>query len=184
MGGDKALVEVEGRPLVARVAAVLGEAGIAPVVVVGGADALAAAAGTSRIDDLHPGDGPLGGIVTALRWAEQAADDAGVPAAGAAVVVAPCDQPDLTGGLVRDLVAALERAQVAVPMTPDGRRHPLPTAWRLDAADVVARRFARGDRRADAAHADLVVASVAADPWALADLDTPEQVAVRRQASP
>jgi molybdopterin-guanine dinucleotide biosynthesis protein A len=71
MGRDKALVEVHGRALVAVAADALRAAGAEVVLTIGGdADALVAAApGTRPVADLHPAEGPLGGLLTAFAAA-------------------------------------------------------------------------------------------------------------------
>ena len=82
MGTDKALVEVDGRALALRVADALRAAGASRVVAVGGDLERLQALGLEAVPDLHPGEGPLGGILTAL-----AATDQDV------VVVLACDLP-------------------------------------------------------------------------------------------
>ena len=66
MGRDKALLEIEGIPMARRVAEVMRLAGCIPVFAVGPARL---AAGLDVVSDDHPGEGPLGGILTALRAA-------------------------------------------------------------------------------------------------------------------
>ena len=66
MGSDKAFAEVGGRPLVARAADTLARAGADPVAVVGGDAAGLARLGLHRVPDRWPGEGPLGGLITAL----------------------------------------------------------------------------------------------------------------------
>src|SRR5262245_1565825 len=71
MGRDKALVEVDGRPMAGRVAAALREAGAAEVQAIGGDAAGLGELGLDVVPDRFPGEGPLGGIVTALSAASQ-----------------------------------------------------------------------------------------------------------------
>ncbi len=89
MGRDKALIQVGETTMVERVCAVLAAAGCDPVVLVGGdRSRLTAATGREVVADTWPGEGPLGGVIDAVRW---------FAARGAeAVVVAACDLPDLT----------------------------------------------------------------------------------------
>ena len=66
MGRDKALVELPDGGLLAQVAGrALTGAGARPVVAVGGSARLTAA-GLEVIADHHPGEGPLGGLLTAF----------------------------------------------------------------------------------------------------------------------
>jgi molybdopterin-guanine dinucleotide biosynthesis protein A len=67
MGRDKAFVVVDGEPMVVRVARALQGAGAAEVVAVGGDEAGLSAVGLAHLPDDHPGEGPLGGVLTALR---------------------------------------------------------------------------------------------------------------------
>jgi molybdopterin-guanine dinucleotide biosynthesis protein A len=67
MGRDKAFVVVDGEPMVVRVARALRGAGADEVVAVGGDEARLSALGLAHLPDDHPGEGPLGGVLTALR---------------------------------------------------------------------------------------------------------------------
>ena len=99
MGTDKALVEVDGMAMAGRVAGALASAGGQPVIAVGGDADRLADLGLAVTPDRWPGEGPLGGLVTALG----ALADPAVPI----VVVAACDLPALTSSVVAALVAAL-----------------------------------------------------------------------------
>lgn len=67
MGRDKATMVVEGRPLVSRSVEALQGAGIDRVVVVGGDGPALASLGFEHVVDDWPGEGPLGGMLTAAR---------------------------------------------------------------------------------------------------------------------
>jgi molybdopterin-guanine dinucleotide biosynthesis protein A len=173
MGSDKALLEVVGRPLALTAAAALEAAGAAEVLAVGGdLGALRALGLDARADD-HPGEGPLGGILTALRLA-----------AHDPVVVLACDMPEVDAAAVSALVDALVRhpdAQVAA--ADDGRVQGLTAAYRRAAAAVLADRFAAGERAVRRAIEPLEVVRVAGlAPATLADVDRPEDL--RRYAHP
>ena len=117
MGTDKALIEIDGVPMAERVARVLEAAGCNPVVFVGGDQALAEL-GRRQVPDRWPGDGPLGGVVTALD-ALQDTD---------AVLVAACDLPDLTVDAVHVVIGVdPERAGIRVADT--GRLQPTLALW-------------------------------------------------------
>jgi molybdopterin-guanine dinucleotide biosynthesis protein A len=138
MGRDKAFVEApDGRPLVLVAAEGLLAAGAGRVVVVGGDEAAVGALGLAWTPDLHPGEGPLGGIVTALRDAP--ADP---------VVVVACDMPGFTEEVPTALVAALDRAPDAdVALAAVGERlQPLTAAWRRSAIPVLEAAFSLGER--------------------------------------
>ncbi len=174
MGRPKAVAELDGRPLAAHAAGALAAAGAARVVLVGGDAAWADALGLALVPDRWPGEGPLGGLATAVLDAATDEDP------GTIVVVAACDQPRLDPTDLGRLVAALEarpQAGAAAPRTPDGRVHPLPSAWRVRTGTRLATLMASGSRRADAGFGLVTLAEVLVDPAGLADADTPAELA-------
>lgn len=171
MGEPKALVEVEGRAMAQRAADSLTAAGAFSVVLVGGDPAWAEALGLGHLADRWPGEGPLGGLATAvldLPGAEPAGDPI--------VVVAACDQPWLDPAPIAALVAALvERPQAgaAAPRTDDGRLHPFPSAWRARTGRRLATLMTTDARQADAGFGLVTLAEVAFDTAVIADVDRP-----------
>ena len=139
MGRDKALLEVEGRPL-ARVAAdALRLAGAGRIVAVGGDTSALTARGIETVADAYPGEGPLGGIITALRLD---GDDTNI------VMILACDMPAIDGPTVAAIVGTLRRsarADVAAP-TVDGRRQILTAAYRRTLLPALEQAFAEGER--------------------------------------
>jgi molybdopterin-guanine dinucleotide biosynthesis protein A len=134
MGRDKATMPVDGAAMAARVAAVLRDVGCVPVVAIGGDPGALAALGLDVVADLHPGEGPLGGIVTAL--------DALVDAR--AVVVVGCDMPWLSVAAVMAVITGLGEHEVAVAH--GDRREPLCAAWRPSVLPLLRIRFDEGVR--------------------------------------
>lgn len=201
MGVDKALLPLDGVAMAHRVAAALVAGGATALEVIGDDPAIARTLDLSDLvdgwgsrDDLWKGIGPLGGLATAVVEArppgvrtdssspptsvqafiaERAADDV-------IIVVAACDQPDLTadvvGALVRALLGAEGGVLASAVRTADGRRHPFPTAWRAAAGPVLAELIESGARRADAGFGAGRVIEVEAPADPLADLDTPDDV--------
>ena len=169
MGQDKHALLLDGTPMEHRVHRALFDAGVGSVVRVGGP-----AEEEGTIEDRWPGDGPLGGLATAVLHGA-AVDGVEV------VLVAACDQPDLTPALLAALVGALHAAPPdvmgAIAHTSDGRRHPFPSAWRVAAADRLHALVESGARRADAAFGVGPIAEVPVAAAALVDLDTPADVA-------
>ena len=175
MGEPKALVYLDGRPLAARVAGALTAAGVSRVVLVGGEPAWSDRLGLAHVPDRWPGEGPLGGLATAVL-------DAPLTPHGsdAIVVVAACDQPWLDAAGLSALVAALvghPQAGAAAPRTPDGRVHPLPSAWRTNTGKRLTTLMAGGARRADAGFGLVTLVEVPFDQLSLADADTPGDLA-------
>jgi molybdopterin-guanine dinucleotide biosynthesis protein A len=153
MGRDKASILVDGVPMAVRVADALGTAGAAEVVCIG-----SSVSGLPSVDDDHPGEGPLGGILTAMRWA-----------GARTVVVAPCDL------LSPDPSAFAALASAAAPVAAALADRPLPIAVGPDAAGPLRRAFASGERsiRGALRSSGLTVVAVALPVTAVADADTP-----------
>jgi len=166
MGTDKALLEIDGRPLARRVADVLVAAGAVSVVAVGGDLPALRAAGLVAIADPHQGEGPLGGIATALgHLADQDV-----------VVVLACDLPAVTPQGIRAVVDALGEADVAVPHAA-GRLQPLHAAWRPRALPTIERVLGEGRRAVAAALDALEVVTVEGlDPAGFVNVNTPGDV--------
>ncbi len=169
MGRDKALLEVGGLPLAVRVARALDAAGASRVVAIGGDGAALRASGLETVPDDDPGEGPLGGILTAFELASD-----GV------VVVLACDLPAASGPAIDAVVTALSHAPRAAVAWPelDGRAQPLHAAWRVAlAGPVLQQAFDAGERsllRASSALSLVVVHDLPRA--ALHDADRPEDL--------
>lgn len=167
MGEDKALVEVAGRPMAARVVAALRDAGCTTVVAIGGDPRRGDALGAELLPDLWPGEGPLGGILTAIEWA-----------AGAPVVVVACDLPWLSPAVVRTLVDEASRpgghAHAVVAQT--DRQEPLCALWWPSAGSVVAAAFREGERSVSRMLDQLDLRRCAVAPEALVNVNTPHDL--------
>jgi molybdopterin-guanine dinucleotide biosynthesis protein A/rhodanese-related sulfurtransferase len=171
MGRDKAWAPFLGRPLVAVAADALAGAGLRRRLAVGDADGRCAELGLEPVPDRHPGEGPLGGLLSALAAAGADAD---------VVVVLSCDLVRIGAADVARLVATLaaeERADVAAPVR-SGRPQLLTAAYRPRAADALGAAFAAGERSVRRAAARLVLAAVTGvGDDALDDADTPADLA-------
>ncbi len=183
MGRDKALVCVDGRALALRVADALRAAGAEPVLAVGGDLEALAALGLAGVPDEEPGAGPLTGILTALAQGSApvtfvAACDLVAPSAEAVTATVAALGAGRGGPGGRSGGVALGEAEVAVPLV-DGRRQWMHAAWRAGAAAPLAAAFAAGERAVHAAvaAAGLRVADLSLPPAAVADADTPADLA-------
>lgn len=168
MGRDKALVEVDGAPMAARVANALRSAGATAVVAVGGDRDALAALGFDHVPDDHPGDGPLGAVATTLRRV----------GTRPLVAVLGCDLVDPQPDVVRELVRRLDTgvADVVVPRV-DGRAQWMHAVWRRRVSGVLADVFASGERSVFGAVHGLDVDFHDAGPTsAFHDADTPEDL--------
>ena len=96
---------------------------------------------SSGCADDHPDEGPLGGFLTALEWAD---DGYGY---WDTVVVSACDHPWLDGETVENLLFGLIKAPLARPATgPDGRAPLFFAANVAEVLPVVTDLFASGER--------------------------------------
>jgi molybdopterin-guanine dinucleotide biosynthesis protein A len=178
MGRDKATVEVGGTAMAARVAGALAGAGTGPVSVVGGEPSTATLAGASYLADRWPGEGPLGGLVTAL-------DSCAAPVA----VVVACDLPSLDATSVERLLGTLDaHPGAAAAVAVNGQRHWTCAAWRVGAAlPALAASFAAGERAIQHAATGLDVQEVPLAPEVVHNVNRPEDlraVAVRGGGTP
>lgn len=162
MGTDKAFVEVDGQPLVVRVAGALTAAGARPVVTIGGDHARLAALGLDARPDREPGQGPLGGIVTALEALE-----------AEIVFVAACDLIALTSAAVGEVLDAMTPDADAVLPRSD-RLEPLSAAYRRRCLPHLRAELEAGERAPHRAIEGLAVVQVRlTDANALRDADSP-----------
>lgn len=180
MGRDKAFIEVEGMPLVRRVAGALVAGGTQWPVVVGGDRQALEALGFTYLADGWPGEGPLGGIATALGWA------------GGDVVVAACDLIGLDAASVAAVVdagddagAELVGAGVDVVVAVTDRLEPLLARWSPTAAPVVVEALDAGERAVHRVLLDgrLRVRRVMVDPRAVRNANTPADLIHRADAA-
>jgi molybdopterin-guanine dinucleotide biosynthesis protein A len=167
MGRDKAFVEIDGVAMARRVADALVAAGCFPVVAIGGDVDGLAALGLRVVADRWPGEGPVGGVRTALGAFPDAAG----------VVVVACDTPWLDGVAVASLVRAVcDDPAVMVAVAHTDRVEPLCAAWRPAALPVVAEAMNAGERRLHAVVAALPAATVALEPSVLRNVNAPTDV--------
>jgi molybdenum cofactor guanylyltransferase len=157
-GRDKALVEFDGEPLIARLCRVLQAATGASVGIIGDAVKYSSF-GVECVADRWPGDGPLGGIITALEANESAA-----PSCWSLII--GCDMPFLTSQWLRYVAerAAASQAVVLVPESTYGLE-PLCACWRASARPTLTRAFESGVRRVTEAMKQLPMEVLDAADW-------------------
>jgi len=144
MGRDKALLPIQGRTLVERVARAV-EAAAGSVVLVGN-PALSECTGYPAIPDIYPGEGPLGGILTALRHTGAEWN-----------LVTACDMPELTPAFLTYLFDTALRSggDIVMPAGATGLPEPLCAVYRETARGPMEARFAEGTRKVTDAFRDL-----------------------------
>jgi len=184
MGVDKALMQLDGRTLVERLERVLRDAGARRVVAIGGNVEAILSLGIEAVIDHYPGEGPLGGLLTA-------ADELQVASTMRVAVVA-CDLPLLRGATIRRLAQMIAPVPglsdqplawsanpvpaVAVPVV-DGIRQVHVLVMGADALTQLGAALIAGERSLQAAMDRVEVVEVAGvDPEELHDLDRPEDV--------
>jgi molybdopterin-guanine dinucleotide biosynthesis protein A len=154
-GQDKALVRIGDQVLLPRLCFVLRE--VARSVTIVGAPEKYGRLGMPCLPDRWPGDGPLGGIVTALGVSGTGEEPAAaLPGSeNAAGVRRPewnliigCDMPFLTSEWLRYLAlqAVASEAEVVAPKSAHGLE-PLCACWRSSAAGKLQRVFEGGVRK-------------------------------------
>jgi FdhD protein len=181
MGVDKTLLPVDGETLLARVVDAVSAVCEHTVVVTNRAEQIAEAGlptDTPVLIDEVSYQGPLGGLVTALKGAP---DDW--------VLAVAADVPWLEPEVIRALWDARDGAQVVVAVTEKGVE-PLLALYHRDCLPVARRVLASGRRRLVAMFPELTVVELpletlrAADPTlrSLVNVNTPEDLAEVREA--
>lgn len=165
MGSDKALLEVDGQPMAERVAAAVAVGGCDPVVFIGGDGAALRTLGRPWHPDRWPGEGPLGGVLTALF--ELDGD----------VLVTACDLIDLDGATVASVIAAAERTPGDVVVARSTRLEPALARWSHAARPKIESCFAAGERAVREVFAALEVVEVAVDAARLRNVNAPGDLA-------
>lgn len=148
-GGEKAAALLRGKPLMLWCARALG--GVCDLVAINArsgseCETLALSAGYPLVvdDPAHPA-GPLAGISAGLAWARARGFDA--------LVTLPCDTPLVSVEELGQLVKRLkqggpEAGPSAAYAVADGRAQGLCAAWRVEIADELDARLARGEHPA------------------------------------
>jgi molybdopterin-guanine dinucleotide biosynthesis protein A len=156
-GQDKALVEIDGAPMLMRMRAVLSH--VATDVQVIASLQKYAAFGVAGIPDRWEGQGPLAGIITALLSTKEN---------GRAEwnLIIGCDMPFLTQGWLSYLLkrALASAAEVVAPKSEQGLE-PLCACWRTAAAPKLQNAFERGTRKITEAMKQLQLEVVDESDW-------------------
>lgn len=161
MGTDKAHFEVDGVAMAARVAAAAQDAGADEILIIGGTQARAKAFPGTWKKDAFPGEGPLGGVITALK-----------AASNDVVVVLSCDMPFITGAVVSSLVRAAADAQASVGRT--DRLNWLCAAWvKSECLTTLQSVWKRNERAVHRAAVLLDVAEVPVPAVAVRNINSP-----------
>jgi molybdopterin-guanine dinucleotide biosynthesis protein A len=136
MGRDKALLPFHGTTLAQSVAEAVRAA--AGTVVLVGSVRRHGRLGYPIVPDIYAGEGPLGGILTALQ---QSTADWNL--------IVACDMPRLAAGFLGQLLDAADRCDgdALVPAGPSGRLEPLCAVYHRRSLRGLYAAFARGVRK-------------------------------------
>jgi molybdopterin-guanine dinucleotide biosynthesis protein A len=139
-GRDKALVQIGDEVLLARLCLVI--RGVTPFVTIIGSPEKYSRFGAECVADRWPGEGPLGGIVTALHATAEAESG---PEWN---IIIGCDMPFLTHEWLAYLIqrAQASNAEVVAPRSAHGLE-PLCACWRTSGAGKLQRAFQSGIRK-------------------------------------
>lgn len=154
MGRDKAALVLDGETLLARVARILREA-LGDVIVVGPPDRAVLAPAIRLVPDESPGQGPLGGILSALHAVTTPF-----------IFVAACDMPYLRSGLVRHLASlASADVDIVVPRSTRGTEQ-LCAVYGRGCLAAIAVQLATADRAIARLYDRVRTREVAPEEWA------------------
>lgn len=171
MGADKSTFPVEGVAMANRVAAAAREAGATEVLLVGGPQSRSKSLDGVWKKDAYPGEGPLGGVITALKSASHDA-----------VVVLSCDMPFITSAVISSLVRALPEAQATVGRT--DRLNWLCAAWsKSECLSTLQSVWKRKERAVHRAAVLLDVAEVPVPAVAVRNINSPEDLVAPSEAT-
>lgn len=161
MGSDKATYLVDGVPMADRVARAAVEAGASEVLLIGGPQARCKGMSGTWKKDGWPGEGPLGGVITALKSSSEEA-----------VVVLSCDMPFITPAVIQSLVRGLNDAQASVGRT--DRLNWLCSAWsKTECLQPLQSVWKRNERAVHRAAVLLDVMEVPVPAVAVRNINTP-----------
>jgi molybdopterin-guanine dinucleotide biosynthesis protein A len=158
MGRDKARLPFRGSDLVSVVAGAVAQA-TGNVSLIGHSELPA-------IPDRYPGEGPLGGILTALHHSSSDWN-----------LIVACDMPEVSAGFLVELLARAARSQadVLLPCGPDGLPQPLCAVYHRRALPTLEEHFSRGVRKVTAALEGLLVERLSvAELSVFQNVNTPE----------
>jgi molybdenum cofactor guanylyltransferase len=132
MGRNKALIQVESSPLIARVAEQALR--LTNQVFVSSNDAgVYDFLGLPTLPDLYPGQGPLAGLHAAFKNTDRPL-----------VLLLACDLPALHDVMLRRLLEFSQGHDAVIPRTTDGRLHPLCGIYRRTCLNTIEHNVRRG----------------------------------------
>ena len=170
MGFNKALVEINGEPLISKVANSLNGAGLMNLKIVGGESKAFTLLGYECLADEHPDEGPLGGIITALNHFNSEGKSH--------VLIVACDLPNISEDLLIKMMehSLKEPKSIVIPLV-DGHLQWMHVLWPTDVLFTLLKSFSNGVTAPWKASKDLPLLRIEGiDPQVLFDIDRPEDL--------
>ena len=165
MGVDKGSMTVSGRPLIDISISALRQSKAEEIIVVGGVSLESEFDDIEQIGDLYPGEGPLGGVITALSVIEH--DFA---------VILSNDLLHLDPSTILKMVSTLNEGNLVLPVT-NGTRQVLCGVWRRDLLPILIEGFADGKRSIQSALDPIDVTEIFdIDPIKFQNANTPSDI--------
>ncbi len=172
MGRDKALVAIDGVPMVIEVIDRLRPVAADAIFAIGAAPEVVSLLDSKQIttiSDKWPGEGPAGGVLTAIETIE-----------AEVVIIVACDHPDLRAEDLSRLVATVHAGAPAAVAKVDGRLHPSVGAWDPRCCrELGAQFFTQGGRSLHGLAEAVGAVSVDVDYRSVSDVDTPADAMAR-----
>ncbi|MEN9552593.1 MAG: hypothetical protein RLY24_188, partial [Actinomycetota bacterium] len=155
---------VDGAAMAVRVAQAAQSAGASEILLIGGTQAKAKKLIGTWKKDGFPGEGPLGGVITALKASTHDS-----------VVVLSCDMPFITDAVISSLVRGLSDAQASVGRT--DRLNWLCAAWsKEECLTTLQSVWKRNERAVHRAAVLLDVAEVPVPAVAVRNINSPSDL--------
>jgi molybdopterin-guanine dinucleotide biosynthesis protein A len=135
MGCNKALLPVDGVPLIQRLTCLLEP--LTEQVFISANDPVPYAfLGLPIVSDIHAGQGPLAGLHAAMVRCE-------LPV----MLLLACDLPRVQEPLLRKLIAGIDEHDAVIPMTSDSRVHPLCAVYRRTCLPAIEHNLREGKNK-------------------------------------
>jgi molybdopterin-guanine dinucleotide biosynthesis protein A len=135
MGGNKALLRIEGRPLVERQAELLRKR-VADLLISANDPEVYEFLGLTVVPDQFPGMGPLAGLQAAMSYSHHDT-----------FLLVACDMPAISVALLDVLIHCSDGFDATVPESGDGRPHPLCAIYRKTCLPVAERNLLQGTNK-------------------------------------
>lgn len=148
MGTPKGEMNFLGRPLIERSINALNEAGASEVLIVGGKPFVEESKGLRFVEDVHPGEGPLGGLITGLQNARMSQ-----------AMVLSNDLMSIDGSTIRKILEYSPMADLTIPIASEVPQV-LTALWKVSCLKILESAFKSGSRSLKSILSDLDVAEI------------------------